>query len=326
MQIQVKMDELRKQKLFLAVPMYGGQCAGMFTRSLADLTGMCSKNGIPLQFYFLFNESLVTRARNYCVDEFMRSDCTHMMFIDSDIGFSARDVLTLLALAVDNPDEYNVLCGPYPKKTISWEKIKQAVDAGVANDNPMELENYVGDYVFNPKGGTHIKISEPAEVSEGGTGFMLINRNVFEKYQETYPQFWYKPDHIRTANFDGSREIMAYFDALIDDKTQNLVPEINAFYEANPDATKDDVIAFLSDKRHGVHTENYSNRYLSEDYMFCYNVQRMGMKIWLCPWMQLKHVGSYVFGGSLSHLASVGASATADPTQINKAKKAKKKS
>jgi hypothetical protein len=61
-----------------------------------------------------------------------------------------------------------------------------------------------------------------------------------------------------------------------------------------------------------------TKRYLSEDYMFCYNVQKAGMKVWLCPWMRLKHVGSYIFGGSLADLASVGAAATADPNALKK--------
>lgn len=320
MEINISVEELRKYKLFIATPMYGAQCSGMYTRAMADLSAKMAKYGIGLQFYFLFNESLITRARNYCVDEFMRSDCTHLMFIDSDIGFKSDDVIAMLGLAAQNPDEYDVMCGPYPKKTISWEKIVQAVNSGVADENPNTLENYVGDYVFNPVKSKAIKISEPAEVAEGGTGFMLIQKRVFEEYAANYPQFTYKPDHVRTEKFDGSREIMAYFDALIDDKSQNLMNEINAFYDKNPDAAKDDVIQFLSDKKTGIHQETYSNRYLSEDYMFCYNVRRMGRKVWMCPWIQLKHVGSYTFGGSLAHIASIGASATADPKKLGKKK------
>lgn len=320
MEINIPVEELRKHKLFVATPMYGAMCSGMYTRAMADLSAKMAKYGIGLQFYYLFNESLITRARNYCVDEFMRSDCTHLMFIDSDIGFKSDDVIAMLGLAVQNPDEYDVLCGPYPKKTISWEKIVQAVNQGVADENPNVLENYVGDYVFNPIKSATIKISEPAEVAEGGTGFMLIQRRVFEEYAEKYPQFLYKPDHIRTSQFDGTREIMAYFDALIDDKSQNLMNEITSFYDKNPDASKEQVIEFLSDKKTGIHTETYSNRYLSEDYMFCYNVRRMGRKVWMCPWIQLKHVGSYTFGGSLAHIASIGASATADPKKLGKRK------
>ena len=281
-QIKVPIEDVRQRKLFLAVPMYGGQCAGMFARSVADLTSLCTQYGIQLQLYFLFNESLITRARNYCADEFMRSNATHLMFIDSDIGFNPNDVIALLALQ-DDSSPYDVIGGPYPKKCISWEKIKLAVDKGVADEDPNTLEKYVGDYVFNPKSNQGaIPIGEPVEVSEIGTGFMMIRRRTFEKYQEEFPQLSYKPDHVRTEHFDGSREIMAFFDCIID-------PE--------------------------------SKRYLSEDYMFCYNVQKMGLQVWFCPWMQLQHVGTYIFGGSLADLASIGAAATADAGLLNKKKK-----
>jgi hypothetical protein len=280
-EVKVSIEELRTRKLFLATPMYGGNCVGMYTRAIADLSAVCAKYGIPLQLYFLFNESLITRARNYCADEFLRSDATHMLFIDSDIGFNPQDVLALLAIQDDN-SPYDVIGAPYPKKCISWEKVKQAVDKGFADEDPNKLEKFVGDYVFNPKGGQReIPIGEPVEVMEMGTGFMMIRRKTFDKYKEVFPHLHYKPDHIRTEAFDGSREIMAYFDCIIDP---------------------------------------VSKRYLSEDYMFCYNVQKAGMKVWFCPWMQTQHVGTYVFGGSLADLASIGASATADSSKLKKEK------
>lgn len=324
MELKVQIAEVQKKKLFIASPMYGGQCAGMFCKSTNDLSALFRAHNIEVKFYYLFNESLVTRARNYCVDEFMRSDCTHMMFIDSDIGFDARDVLAMLAMIDGHPDinegaPFDILCGPYPKKCISWEKIKHAVDAGVADEDPDVLSNFVGDYVFNPAEGKNtIRLDEPQEVLEGGTGFMMVRRETFEKFRDTYPQMMYKPDHVRTAEFDGSREIMAYFDALIDDKSQNLVPEIEAFFEDRPHATKQEIIDFLADKRTGVAREVYSNRYLSEDYMFCQWARKAGLKVWLCPWMKLQHVGSYIFGGSLTDLAAIGATATADESKLRK--------
>ena len=326
MEIKVPIEELKKRKLFVAAPMYGGQCAGMFTRSIADLSALCTHYGIQIRFYFLFNESLVTRARNYCADEFMRSDDTHMIFIDSDIGFNPNDVIALLALQDPDPskDDYDIIAGPYPKKCISWEKIVTAVDKGFADEDPNKLENFVGDYVFNPANGTgEIPLDRPVEVLEAGTGFMMIRRNTFEKFAAAYPQMMYRPDHVRTDHFDGTREIMAYFDALIDDKSQNLVPEITAFYDKNPSATKEDVIAFLADKTSGIDRAEYSNRYLSEDYMFCQWVRHAGMKVWLAPWMKVQDVGSYVFGGSLVDLAQIGASATTDVDKLKKKRKSK---
>src|ERR1700744_232964 len=95
-QIQLPIEELRKRKLFLATPMYGGQCLGSFTRSCMDLAALCVQHGIQLYTYFLFNESLIPRARAYACDEFLRSDATNMIFIDADIGFNPNDVIAML--------------------------------------------------------------------------------------------------------------------------------------------------------------------------------------------------------------------------------------
>ena len=320
-EIKVPIEKLRERKLFVAAPMYGGQCQGMFARSIADLSALCTHYGIQVRFYFLFNESLITRARNYCADEFIRSGDTHLMFIDSDIGFNANDVIALMALQSENPDDdnYDIIAGPYPKKCISWEKIKTAVDKGFADEDPNQLEKYVGDYVFNPAGGVgEIPLGEPVEVLEAGTGFMMIRRNTFDKFAEAYPQQMYKPDHVRTEHFDGSREIMAFFDTPIDHKRTNINFELRTFLEKNPDATQDQIVAFVEDPNAG--SREYSKRYLSEDYMFCQWVRNAGMKVWLCPWIQLQHVGMYVFGGSLVDLAQIGAAATADPSVLKKKK------
>lgn len=286
MEYKIATEELRKRKLFVATPMYGGQCAGMYTKSMCDLTALCSQYGIELRSFFLFNESLITRARNYCVDEFLRSGYTHLMFIDSDIGFDPNDVIALLALAGDD-HPYDIISGIYPKKCISWEKIVQAVNKGVADEDPSKLDDFVGDFVFNPVMDEKTKqygipLSEPAEVLETGTGFMMIRRRTFEAFDQTYPEYSYKPDHVRTENFDGSREIMMYFQA-------EVCPE--------------------------------TKRYLSEDYWFCQKVRKAGGRVWIVPWMRLYHVGTHIYGGSLEAMAAVGASATVDVDKLGKNKK-----
>ena len=270
MQIEVPIAELRKKKIFVATPMYGGQCHGLYTKSSCDLATSATQYQMDIRFFYLFNESLITRARNYLVDEFLRSPYTHLMFIDSDIHFNPQDVLTLAAL------DKEIIGAPYPKKCIAWEKVRNAVDAGLADENPEKLEEYTGDFVFNPASGTNeIKITDPIEVLEIGTGFMLVAREVFEKFRDAYPQFNYKPDHNRSENFDGSRYIHAFFDTVIDSD------------------------AFAGEGSSG------SDRYLSEDYMFCQFTRKIGIKTWLCPWMKLGHIGSYVFNGTLPALANL---------------------
>lgn len=325
MNIEVPWEEMRKRSLFVATPMYGGVCHGSFASAMITLAVECARAGIELQFYTLHNESLITRGRNYCADEFVRSGKTHMLFIDSDITFDPKDVFTLLALSdpFDEQNEYDVIGAAYPKKSISWEKISQAVNAGYADTNPNELERFVGDFVFNPKSGmTSINIGEPCEVRELGTGFMMIKRNTFLKINEKFPDLLYKPDHARTQHFDGSREIMAYFDCYVENKWNNIIEEAKQYVDKNPSAKLVDFVNYISDPVLG--NENYSKRYLSEDYQFCYTVQktpitetRLG-KVWMCPWMKLQHAGTYIFGGSIADLAQLGAALTVDPSKITK--------
>ena len=275
MKIEVQVEELRKKKIFIATPMYGGQCAGMYSKACIDLATMCANYGVETRFFFIFNESLITRARNYLVDEFLRAEgFTHLMFIDSDIHFDPRDVLSLAVLC---DDDHPIIGGPYGKKCIAWEKIKRAVDVGIADEDPEELSKFTGDFVFNPVLGTkELKINEPVEVLEIGTGFMMVKRDVFDDWKSAFPQFHYRPDHNRSEHFKGDRYIHAYFDTVIDND------------------------AYMPGGESGG-----SDRYLSEDYMFCQLARKIGKKIFLCPWMKLGHVGAYVFDGTMAELGRI---------------------
>jgi hypothetical protein len=256
--VEVDLSKLRgKVKVFLGVPMYGGKGDGFFMKACMDTMVFFNNLGIQIQPYFLFNESLITRARNYIADEFLRSNCTHLLFIDSDINFTHEDVLVLLHTAEEAEDR-DIVCGPYPKKSISWEKVKEAVDKGLADADPTILENYVGDFVFNAVMQGEIDLDEPVEVHESGTGFMLIKRKVLEDFSAAYPELHYYPDHKRTKDFSGTRKITGFF----------LDP--------------------LDEERH-----------LSEDYFFCKWSRKIGKKVWLCPWMNLNHIGTYEFKGNL---------------------------
>lgn len=254
---------------------------------------------MEVRFSFLFNESLITRARNYLVDEFIRSECTHLLFIDSDILFDPNDVFALLALDKD------VIGGPYPKKSINWRNVFNAskrviTDTGIDESkfNPGELEGVTGDYVFNAvPGTTSFRVSDPLEVMEIGTGFMMVKRGVFDKFRESYPHLNYKPDHVGQANFDGSRYIHAYFDTVID--KGYTVEDINKILQKAADGKN---VSYDSKK---LLDTKASDRYLSEDYMFCQYWRKIGGRIWLCPWMKTQHVGTYAFSGDMNRIAQL---------------------
>lgn len=300
-QTQLPIEEMRKNcSLMIAVPMYGGQCAGTFCRSVANLSAWLTHHKIPYELRFMFNESLITRARNYLSHNFYKDrweyrgvdengeqvveqrPFSHMIFIDSDITFDPLHVAQMMWMMSDD-SPYDILCGLYPKKNISWEKVKEAVDKGFADENPALLADFVGDFVVNmPPNSPGFRLDQPTEIMEAGTGFMMIRQKTFEKFREAYPDNWYIPDHVRSEDFDGEEKIMMYFQAEI---------------------------------------ERTHNRYLSEDYYFCQKVREAGMKVWMLPWINLNHYGSIDFTGKMAAMAAAGISFTADAALLAKYKK-----
>jgi hypothetical protein len=170
-------------KLFIATPMYGGQCAANYHISMTKLIKRLVEKNINYENPALVNESCIARARTYISDVFIQSDCTHLLFWDADVGAKTDYVFQLLEADKD------IVCGLYPRKEIG------------------------GGYVFTPIG--EIKKDEPSEVLEVGCGFMMIQRHVFDKISELHPELLFYPDTCKDVF--GDRLIMAYFiDAIID--------------------------------------------------------------------------------------------------------------
>jgi hypothetical protein len=243
----------QKTKLFVATPMYGGLCTGMYTSGIMQMVGVCSQNNIELYYSFMMNESLITRARNSMAYDFLESGATHLMFIDADISFNPQDIPMMLKADKD------IICGLYPKKEINWVEVEAAVKRGVP---PAELSKHTGAFVVNLPHGqetTSGPMMEPMEISNGGTGFMLIKRKVFEELDNKVPSYtndmYHAIDTVRKVKI-----IKEFFATSIDEE---------------------------------------SNRLLSEDYHFCELFRKHGGKIYAHPFIKLEHVGTYVYGGDI---------------------------
>lgn len=65
------MTDLSQVKIFVASPMYGGMCAGYYTQSVMQAQMVFSHYKINSSFSFMFNESLITRARNALTATFL---------------------------------------------------------------------------------------------------------------------------------------------------------------------------------------------------------------------------------------------------------------
>jgi hypothetical protein len=212
----VLQDEQMK-KVFIATPMYGGACFGFYAQSLLQLNNLLRDNNIESMMSFMFNESLITRGRNALAHAFMKSNATHLMFIDADIHFNPADFLKMLEADKD------VICGIYPKKEINWASVRKAIDSGVPDTH---LKYHTGSFVANLKnyvGEATVPVNEPVEIWNGGTGFMLIKRDVFELMKPVIP--WYINDVTDLSGTIGAEQITQYFTESIEPETKRLLSE-----------------------------------------------------------------------------------------------------
>lgn len=251
--MSITIDLPTKKKCFVATPMYGGMCFGTYTQSLMVFIEIMLQKNIPVLVSMLFNESLIQRARNALVNEFLKSDCTHMLFIDADISFNPHEIAAMFDHDLD------ILCGIYPKKEINWLTVEEAVKSGVPT---KELQYHTGAWVINLvdyQNTVNVPINQPLEIWNGGTGMMLIKREVFENLKEKVPS--YVNDVVAVVDADKPRDrIYEFFATSIEPDTERL---------------------------------------LSEDYHFCRIWRQAGGKIYAAPWVTLGHSGTYVFSGRL---------------------------
>ena len=233
-------------------------------RSMVLLFEMAKEYDIPIALQTIGNESLITRARNQMVFNFMeREFLTHLMFIDADISFDPVDVFRLILHKKD------LVAAAYPMKGISWHRVIGAKTAEQAQHDAL-------DYVINlppeiaeskevkEKGSIDVKLYNGLlEVYDAGTGFMLISRFTLQALIDNYgDEISYKADQ-RTVLNDGTIE-----------RTEN---KLHALFDTSIDLKTD--------------------RYLSEDYTFCRRWQSLGGKIWIDPTVILTHHGSYSYRG-----------------------------
>ena len=241
-------------KIFIATPMYGGQCTGFYTQSILQLNNLLRDQNHSAMFSFMFNESLIQRGRNALAHGFLKTDCTHLFFIDSDIRFNAADVPRMLSVDKD------IICGIYPKKEINWQGLKNAIDAGVKIE---DLKWHTGSFVVNLanyEGSVTVPVNEPVEIWNGGTGFMLIKREVFEKLAKVVPS--YTNDVNDLSGSLKAEEIKEFFATSIETGTNRLLSEDYHFCKE------------WREKCDG--------------------------KVWAAPWAHLSHVGSFIFEGALT--------------------------
>lgn len=158
-------------KVFVALPVYGALDV-FFTQSLIKFL---NEPPCPIALRMNPGDSLVSRSRNTLTADFLESDASHLLFIDSDLIFSSEQVARLLA------HDKDIVAGFYPKKQegpVQW-----VCNAHLGADRPIGADGL-------------------QEVRYMGTGFILVKRRVFERMIERYPGLAFKADHRERIEHD----------------------------------------------------------------------------------------------------------------------------
>jgi hypothetical protein len=221
----IAISELQKHKLFIATPCYGGALTEPYFKSILRLVFFCDKHSIPLQFGTIANESLVPRARNTLTAFFLKSDCTHLFFIDADIEFKVEDVIRLIAADRD------IVVGAYPKKGINWEVLKKySITNPDATENELSCagSEYAINFQFKNLEERTIEVSDGlVALKDAGTGFMLIKRSVLDTMAKAYPELQYNNDINVDKELD--KHTYAFFDTIIEESSKRYLSEDYTF-------------------------------------------------------------------------------------------------
>ncbi len=184
-----------KKSILICIPSFDTKIHLETISSIISTRDILMQHGIGIGMMWV-RDSLVTRARNKLVSEFLEADYTHLFFIDADISFTPDDFIRVLSL--DKP----IVTAPYPIKKDDKIEVGDA-SMGWCVNFPLGKYNFKDNI-------NGFKLCDYA-----GTGFMLIQRKVFKTIIDKYPSIEYLTDV--SAKIDGKKSIKgkteyAFFD------------------------------------------------------------------------------------------------------------------
>jgi hypothetical protein len=199
--------------IFVATPCFGGMVTTGYMMSIVKLMEYAATHDFSVSLNVLGRDSLITRARNTLVAQFMTMPAaTHLMFIDADITFEPELVHRMLAFDED------VVGGMYPAKALKWNPPEK-----ICRKEPPQTATlgYVGQFCDREE----LERRGPFATGDyAATGFMMIKRRVIKRLVEAYPERAYASDHVLTPD-KTKRKYYALFECGIDPETREYLSE-----------------------------------------------------------------------------------------------------
>jgi hypothetical protein len=210
-----------KIHLVIGTPAFGGQLTAVYANSVLRFMEACEKMGIPnVEVAVQWGDALISRARQDLVTRFIETpQATHLLFIDSDIGFTPEQVFRLIDFDAE------MASGVYPYKRLVLERVRKAQET----KKPV-LSSELWSYGVEFEDPTKITFKNGfAKALYSGMGFVLIKKSVFQKMIQKYPELKYTGGFLPTDPYPQSTNRYALFNEFIDEKSGQYLPEDASF-------------------------------------------------------------------------------------------------
>jgi hypothetical protein len=214
----------------ILTPCFGAICYVNYVHCLITTMETFRKYNIGISVDFCKNDSLVSRARNNLVARAMNNPkMTHIMFIDNDITWDPIDIIKLLL------SKKQLVGGIYPLKHYNWDFLindkKNPTSNNITKDwinnkNNSQFKDLISDdnmlqhkmlsYNVNYLTNTINVENNLTNVKHLATGFMMIQRNVFDSLFKAFPSTKYTDD-VSFLRPEENKYAYALFDCGVED-------------------------------------------------------------------------------------------------------------
>ncbi len=154
-----------KDMLLMVATHTHGTLVPRFVHSLARLTAQLPIWGVR-HALCIVEDGIVDRGRDKIAAAMLEGEFTHLLFLDADLSFEPEDVLRLMAA------QKPIVGGAYRQRNDSG-RYGVSFLPGLDGKVPWDAE------------------AQALQVDATGTGFMLIERHVFEKMRDAMPELAY---------------------------------------------------------------------------------------------------------------------------------------
>jgi len=179
-------------KILLGTPVHGGVVCLGYHEAIIRMLAVFRESFPTVHFEHRSPvSSMVTFARNLLASMVLNDKSfSHLLFIDSDMVFSPALIAKMIAF---NKPVVGCLC---PMKTFDYTWFHAS---GVIHENPLIARFLANNYVAGdalmmttaPNGESRPELVDGfVRAAYGGTGIMLIQRDVFEQLKERFPELW----------------------------------------------------------------------------------------------------------------------------------------